>query len=257
MNDMIDSHAHLDDNRFSLDRDEVLHRMSEVHVIMAINPGADWESSEKAVRLAKEYPGRIKAAVGTHPHSADEVDLLTIHNYEKLAKDEDVIAIGEIGLDYYYDNSPRDIQKKAFRMQLDLAEKLDLPVIIHNREADGDMVEILGEYAGRVTGVMHSYTGSVEMAKRYVDLGFFLGIGGVVTFKNARRVVETVKWLPLERLLIETDSPYLTPEPHRGKRNEPTYVPYVAKKIAEIKGIHVNQVTGYAKQNTMDLFRLR
>lgn len=257
MNDIIDSHAHLDDNRFSMDRADVIARMEEYRIIMAINPGANYESSKKALRLAKKYPEKIKAAVGTHPHDADEVNLLLLEEYEKMAKDPDVVAIGEIGLDYYYDNCDREVQKNAFRMQLDLAEKLNLPVIIHNRDSDGDMVEILSEYQGRLRGVIHSFTGSVEMAKRYTDLGFYLGFGGVVTFKNARKVVESAAWVPLERLLIETDAPYLTPVPHRGKRNEPSYVRYTAEKIAEIKGIHVAQITGYSKRNAMDLFGLR
>lgn len=253
MNELIDSHAHLDDNRFSTDRDEVILRMRENRIVGVVNPGSDMSSSKKAIALAERYP-EVYAAVGTHPHDATEVTPLLIEEYRKLAKHPRVVAIGEIGLDYYYDHSPREVQKEAFRTQLDLAVELDLPVIIHNRESDGDMIEALTPYKGKLRGVIHAFTGSVEMAKRFIDLGFMLGIGGVVTFKNARRVVESVEAIGVEHFLVETDSPYLTPHPHRGKRNEPSMVRFVVEKIAAIKGLEADYVAAYTKANTLELF---
>lgn len=255
MNDLFDSHAHLDDNRFSTDRDEVILRMRKNRIAGVINPGSDFISSQKAVAIAKQYP-EIYAAVGTHPHDATEITKLLIEEYRKLAAEPKVVAIGEIGLDYYYDNSPRDVQKKALAMQLDLALDLNLPVILHNRESDGDMLEVLTPYKGKLRGVVHAFTGSVEMAKRFIDLGFMLGIGGVVTFKNARRVVESVQAIGIEHFLVETDSPYLTPHPHRGERNEPSMVRLVVQKISELKGLEEDYVAAYTKANTIELFGL-
>ena len=176
--------------------------------------------------------------MGVHPHSAKEMDESTIEILKSFTNREKVIAIGEIGLDYYYDNSPRDIQQKRFKEQLDLAKEVDLPVIIHTREASRDTFDILKEAQdGSLEGVMHCFSGSVEMAMEYIKMGFYISLAGPVTFKNARVSKEVAKAIPLDKLIIETDSPYLTPEPYRGKRNEPYYVRYVAGTIAELRGI--------------------
>lgn len=254
---LIDSHAHLDDRRFDRDRDRLIESLKENGIDLVINPGADLQTSIKAVALAEKYEN-IYAAVGVHPHSAKEMDDSTVNVLKSFTNREKVIAIGEIGLDYYYDNSPRDIQRKRFIEQLNLAKEVDLPVIIHSRSAAGETFEILKEAQdGKLEGVLHCYSGSVEMAREYIKLGFYISIAGPVTFKNARVLKEVAKEVPLDKLLIETDAPYLTPEPYRGKRNEPIYVRYVAGTIAEIKGITFEEVAKATSENTKKLFRIK
>ena len=254
---LIDSHAHLDDRRFDRDRDRLIESLKENGIDLVINPGADLQTSIKAVALAEKYEN-IYAAVGVHPHSAKEMDDSTVNVLKSFTNREKVIAIGEIGLDYYYDNSPRDIQRKRFIEQLNLAKEVDLPVIIHSRSAAGETFEILKEAQdGNLEGVLHCYSGSVEMAREYIKLGFYISIAGPVTFKNARVLKEVAKEVPLDKLLIETDAPYLTPEPYRGKRNEPIYVRYVAGTIAEIKGITFEEVAKATSENTKKLFRIK
>ena len=253
---LIDSHAHLDDTRFDKDRDELIKSLKDVGVDLVINPGADLQSSIKSVSLSEQYDN-IYAAVGIHPHEAKEMDESTLEVLKSFANREKVVAIGEIGLDYYYDNSPRDIQKHRFIEQLDLAKEVDLPVIIHSRDAAGDTFDILkSAQDGSLKGVLHCYSGSVEMALEYIKLGFYISIAGPVTFKNARIVKEVAKTVPMDRLLIETDSPYLTPEPYRGKRNEPVYVRQVAGTIAELRGISFEEVATKTSENTKKLFRI-
>lgn len=253
---LIDSHAHLDDTRFDKDRDELIKSLKDVGVDLVINPGADLQSSIKSVSLSEQYDN-IYAAVGIHPHSAKEMDESTLEVLKSFTNREKVVAIGEIGLDYYYDNSPRDIQKHRFIEQLDLAKEVDLPVIIHSRDAAGDTFDILkSAQDGSLKGVLHCYSGSVEMALEYIKLGFYISIAGPVTFKNARIVKEVAKAVPMDRLLIETDSPYLTPEPYRGKRNEPIYIRYVAGTIAELRGISFEEVAIKTAENTKKLFRI-
>ena len=253
---LIDSHAHLDDTRFDKDRDELIKSLKDVGVDLVINPGADLQSSIKSVSLSEQYDN-IYAAVGIHPHEAKEMDESTLEVLKSFANRENVVAIGEIGLDYYYDNSPRDIQKHRFIEQLDLAKEVDLPVIIHSRDAAGDTFDILkSAQDGSLKGVLHCYSGSVEMALEYIKLGFYISIAGPVTFKNARIVKEVAKTVPMDRLLIETDSPYLTPEPYRGKRNEPVYVRQVAGTIAELRGISFEEVATKTSENTKKLFRI-
>ncbi|MCF6459462.1 TatD family hydrolase [Clostridium sp. Cult3] len=253
---LIDSHAHLDDTRFDKDRDELIKSLKDVGVDLVINPGADLQSSIKSVSLSEQYDN-IYAAVGIHPHSAKEMDESTLEVLKSFTNREKVVAIGEIGLDYYYDNSPRDIQKHRFIEQLDLAKEVDLPVIIHSRDAAGDTFDILkSAQDGSLKGVLHCYSGSVEMALEYIKLGFYISIAGPVTFKNARIVKEVAKTVPMDRLLIETDSPYLTPEPYRGKRNEPVYVRQVAGTIAELRGISFEEVATKTSENTKKLFRI-
>ncbi len=253
---LIDSHAHLDDPRFDKDRDELIKSLKDGDIDLVINPGADLQSSIKSVSLSEQYDN-IYAAVGIHPHSAKDMDESTIDILKSFADREKVVAIGEIGLDYYYDNSPRDIQKQKFIEQLNLAKEVNLPVIIHSRDAAGDTFDILkAAQDGSLEGVLHCYSGSVEMAMEYIKLGFYISIAGPVTFKNARIVKEVAKTVPMDRLLIETDSPYLTPEPHRGKRNEPLYVRYVAGTIAELRGISFEEVATKTAENTKKLFKI-
>ncbi len=254
---LIDSHAHLDDRRFDKDRDEIIKSLEEAGVELVINPGADVSSSIKAVALAEKYPN-IYAAVGVHPHDAKTMDENTIGLLRSFTKREKVVAIGEIGLDYHYDNSPRDVQRKRFREQLALAKEVGLPVIIHSRDAAKDTYDILEEAQdGSLKGVMHCYSGSIEMAMEYIKLGFYISLAGPVTFKNARVAKEVAKAVPIDRLLIETDAPYLTPEPYRGKRNEPVYVRYVAGTIAELRGMTFEEVAKKTAENTKRLFNIK
>ncbi|WP_026893597.1 TatD family hydrolase [Clostridiisalibacter paucivorans] len=253
---LLDSHAHLDDKRFDRDRDKLIRELKENDVSLVINPGADVASSVRAVSLAEKYDN-IYAAVGVHPHEAKAMDEDTIEILRNLAKKDKVIAIGEIGLDYYYDNSPRDIQKKWFREQIKLAKELKLPIIVHDRDAHKDTFDIIKEEKDEnLTGVLHCYASSADMAKEYIKLGFYISFAGPITFKNAKTPKEVAKAIPLERILIETDSPYLTPEPHRGKRNDPVYVRYIAGIIAELKGITFEEVANATAKNAKELFNI-
>lgn len=253
---LIDSHAHLDDPRFDKDRDMLIKSLKNNGIEMVINIGADLQTSIASVSLAEKYDN-IYAAVGVHPHSAKEVDNSTIEILKTFAKRDKVVAIGEIGLDFYYDNSPRDIQRKWFKEQLDLAKEVDLPVVIHTRDAAQETFDILKEAQdGSLRGVLHCYSGSPEMALEYVKMGFYISLAGPVTFKNARVAREVAKVVPLDKLLIETDCPYLTPEPYRGKRNEPIFVRYVAGTIAEVKGISFEDLAKATNRNTRELFKI-
>ncbi len=253
---LIDSHAHLDDSRFDNDRDVLIRDLKNNGIKMVINIGADLGSSIASVSLAEKYDN-IYAAVGVHPHSAKEMDNSTIEILKTFAKRDKVVAIGEIGLDFYYDNSPRDIQKKWFKEQLKLAKEVDLPVIIHTRDAAQDTFDILkNAQDGRLKGVLHCYSGSVEMAMEYIKMGFYISLAGPVTFKNSKVSKEVAKAVPLDKLLVETDSPYLTPEPYRGKRNEPIFVRYVAGTIAETRGISFEELAKATNRNTRKLFKI-
>lgn len=254
---LIDSHAHLDDERFDKDRDALIKSLKEDGIDLVINSGSDVASSIKSVSLSEQYEN-IYAAVGVHPHSAKEMEESTIEVLKSFTGREKVVAIGEIGLDYYYDNSPRDIQRQKFIEQLNLAKEVDLPVIIHSRDAAQETFDILKEAQdGNLEGVIHCYSGSVDMALEYIKLGFYISLGGPVTFKNARVSKEVAKAVPIDKLLIETDSPYLTPEPNRGKRNEPAYVRYVAGTIAEIRGIPFEEIAIRTSENAKRLFRIK
>lgn len=253
---LIDSHAHLDDPKFNKDRDRLIKSLKQNDISLVINVGADVSSSIKSVKLADEYEN-IYAAVGVHPHSAKEMDDSTIDVLKAFAKRDKVVAIGEIGLDFHYDNSPRDIQRKWFIEQIKLAKELNMPIIVHSRDADQETFDILKEEADeRLRGLLHCYSGSAEMAKDYIDLGFYISLAGPVTFKNARKPKEVAKVVPMDKLLIETDSPYLTPEPHRGKRNEPLYVRHVASMIAELRGMDFEDVGRITSENTKRLFNI-
>lgn len=251
----IDSHVHLDDPRFDQDRETIIDELKENDIEFVFNIGADKESSLSTIELAKKYE-HIYAVIGVHPHSAIELEEQGIEWLRDLAKHDKVVAIGEIGLDFYYDNSPRDIQRKWFKTQLELAKELDLPVVIHTRDAAKETFDILKEAAsdGKLKVLLHCYSGSEEMAVDYVKLGFFIALGGAVTFKNARVPRQVAAAVPLCNLLIETDCPYMTPEPFRGKRNEPKHVSLVAEKIAEIKGLSVEEVAKATAENAMRFF---
>ncbi len=255
MRQIIDSHAHLDDPAFSKDREELVAAMPAQGLLFVINPGSDIRSSERAVELAKRIK-RVYAAVGTHPHEASAYDGLTELAYMELAKCEKVVAIGEIGLDYYYENSPTLIQQEVFKRQIQLACELDLPIIVHSRDADEDCYRILKENLGPKKGVMHCYSGDYASALRYIELGMYISLAGTVTFKKAPNPQEVAQKIPLEHLLIETDAPYLTPVPFRGKRNEPAYVHHVAERIAQIKGIGIDKVINHTRENAIRLFNL-
>jgi len=254
---LFDTHAHYDDERFSEDRDETIERAYKSGVKYILNASYDLKSSSESILLSEKYDF-IYAAVGIHPHDAASVDDSTISALEDYAsKSKKVVAIGEIGLDYYYDNSPRELQRYWFARQIRLAKKLGLPIIVHDRDAHEDTFNIvMEEKASEVGGVFHCYSGSVEMAKELIKNNFHIAIGGAVTFKNARKVVDVAAFVPDDRLLIETDCPYMTPEPYRGKRNESSYVRLVAEKIAQIRGVTTEYIARITTENAKKLFKI-
>lgn len=248
---LIDTHAHLDDSRFVEDFTEVCERIREAQVTKVINIGYDLPSSARSLELAEKYPW-IQCAVGFHPHNAKDADEAGYEQLRQWGVRPEVVAIGEIGLDYYYDHSPKEVQKEVFRRQIRLALELDLPISIHNRDAHQDVYDILVEEdAQQVGGILHCYSGSYEMAERFIKLNFFISLAGPVTFKNSKSVKDIARNIPLEYLLIETDSPYLTPEPYRGKRNEPSYVRYVAQMIAELREIDLAVLAKATSDNAL------
>ncbi|RDU34812.1 hydrolase TatD [Neobacillus piezotolerans] len=251
---LIDTHAHLNAEQYEEDVEEVITRAKENGVGKIVVVGFDRPTIEKAIGLAETHDF-IYACIGWHPVDAIDMTDEDLSWIEELAAHSKVVALGEMGLDYHWDKSPRDIQKEVFRKQIRLAKKVKLPIVIHNREATADIVEILKEEgASEVGGIMHCYSGSVEIARQCVDMNFYISLGGPVTFKNAVKPKEVAAELPLDRLLIETDCPYLTPHPHRGKRNEPGYVKLVAEEIARIKGISFEEVAKATTENAMRLF---
>ena len=250
---IFDSHAHYDSQKFDEDRHELLSSMEENGIGTIVNSAADWDSLTEVVELTKAYP-HVYAAVGLHP---DEVGVLDEDRFlflkQQCQKDK-VVAVGEIGLDYYWDTVSHEIQQHWFIRQLQLARELNLPVIIHSRDAAEDTLRIMKEYAQGLSGVIHCFSYSKELAMEYVKMGFYIGIGGVVTFKNGKKLKEVAEVIPLERILLETDCPYLAPEPHRGKKNSSLYLPHVAKTIADIKGILYEEVVDQTEQNAKRLF---
>lgn len=247
-----DSHAHLDDTRFNSDRAQIFAELAQHGVELVMNVGCDLASSIRSVALARQYPF-VYAAVGSHPDDAAAVDGALLDRYRALCAEPKVRAIGEIGLDYYHEDVPRVQQMLAFEQQLELAEALKLPVIVHERDAHGDAMDILRRHPN-LTGVFHCFSGSAEMALWLAERGWYLGFTGVVTFKNARRAVEAVQALPLDRILIETDCPYMAPEPHRGTRNDSRLVPLVAAKIAEVRGLSAEEFGRISTENAKRLF---
>ena len=252
---LFDTHAHMDDRTFDADRDELIASLPDQGVALVMNPGCSLTSSRNAVALAEKYP-HVYAAVGSHPDAADEVDAAVVDEYRKLCKQHSKIkAIGEIGLDYHYEDIPRDLQQKAFRAQMALAAELNLPVIVHERDAHADGLAIVDEFP-TVKGVFHCYSGSVEMARELVKRGWYIGFTGVLTFKNAKKAVEVAAAIPRERLVLETDCPYMSPEPFRGKRNDPGKLYRMAEKLAEIWDMRVEDVHRITTENGKRLYNI-
>ena len=252
---LADSHAHIDDERFDADRDEVVARALAAGVSLIVNIGADMASSARSVALAEKYPG-IYAAVGMHPHDSQDMKENDYRQLEQWANHPKVVAIGEIGLDYHYDLSPRSVQKEVFLRQLDLARKTGKPFIIHEREAHADMLDIIRNAARGLNGVFHCFSGSVETAREYLKMGFYISVAGPVTFSKSLKTKEVAKAIPLDRLLVETDSPYLTPQPFRRKRNEPAHVRLVAEEIANLRDISLAELAEATTANVRRLFNI-
>ena len=252
---LFDTHAHMDDRAFDVDRDELIASLPGKGVALVMNPGCSLASSYNAVALAEKFP-HVYAAVGSHPDAADEINESVIGEYRKLCKlNPKVKAIGEIGLDYHYEDIPRELQQKAFRAQMALAAELDLPVIVHERDAHADGLAIVDEFP-TVKGVFHCFSGSLELARELVKRGWYIGFTGVLTFKNARKAVEVAAAIPRDRLVLETDCPYMSPEPFRGKRNDPGKLYRMAEKLAEIWGVSDEEAAQITFENGKRLYRL-
>ena len=251
---IFDTHAHYDDEQFNEDRVELLNSMEEQGVGTIINVSATYNSCRKVIALAKEYPF-VYAAVGIHPDEVGSLNEETFAQMKELFKEEKVVAVGEIGLDYHYEDPPRDVQQRAFRMQMELAQKLSLPVVIHEREAHEDGLRIISDFPD-VTGVFHCFSGSPEMAAELLKPGWYLGFDGPITNKNAKRAPEVAAITPLDRMVVETDAPYMAPVPMRGKRNDSRYLPYVIEKLAEWKGVTAEEMTRVTWENGRRLFRI-
>lgn len=252
----IDTHVHLNADQYEEDLEEVIQRALDANVTKMVVIGFDRKTIEKAMELTEAYQF-IYAVVGWHPVDAIDCTGEDLQWIESLAKHPKVVGIGEIGLDYHWDKSPKDVQQELFRKQIHLAKKVELPIIIHNREATADVVQILKEEGAReVGGIMHCFSGSVETARECIDMNFMISLGGPVTFKNAKTPKQVAEEIPLEHLLIETDAPYLAPHPNRGKRNEPAYVTLVAEEIARLKDMPVEEVAEATTRNALKLFNI-
>lgn len=252
---LFDTHAHLNDRAFDADREDLIAALPKKGISLVMNAGCSLEASREVVAMAEKTPW-MYASVGSHPDSADEVNEEVQEEYRRLCKlSSKVKAVGEIGLDYHYEDIPRDLQKKAFRAQMELARELDLPVIVHEREAHEDGMAIVDEFP-EVTGVFHCYSGSADMAMELVKRGWYIGFTGVLTFKNARKAVETAQRIPMERIVLETDCPYMAPEPFRGKRNDPGYLYRMAEKLAQIREISTEEACRATLENGKRLYRI-
>ena len=247
-----DTHAHYDSGAFNADRFEILGSMPDAQVGLIVNPGCDLESSKTAIGLAERF-NFVYAAVGWHPEDMDKLTDKAFAELERLAEHPKCLAIGEIGLDYYWDDTHKAEQKELFKKQIELAIRLNKPVIVHDREAHGDSLEIVRDYS-ELRGVFHCFSGSVEMASELLKRGWYLGFDGPITYKNARKAIEVLEFCPLDKIVIETDSPYLTPVPNRGKRNDSRQLEFVVNKIAEIKGINADEVENITFENGKKLF---
>lgn len=257
MFNLFDSHCHLDNVRFDEDLKDVIDRMRSNGMVACTCVGSDLTTSETCIHLAQEH-GIVYATAGVHPHEAKDTAPNYLQRIEEYLKLDKVVALGEIGLDYYYDYSPRDIQKRVFLEQLELAYTLQLPVVLHVRDAHGDMLSLLKERRGHLSGgIVHCYSGSADSAREYMDLGFYISFAGPVTYKNARKANEAALSVPLDRLLIETDSPYLAPVPLRGKRNEPSNVRYVCEHLAELHGITPQEMANITCRNACQVYGVK
>jgi TatD DNase family protein len=253
---LFDTHVHYDDSKFNKDRYLIIEKAHKEGVAYMLNASSNMESIKLGLELAKKYP-YIYAAIGIHPHFAGEVTEKTITSLYNFASFKKVTAIGEIGLDYHYDFCPREIQKAVFVRQINIAKELSFPIIVHNREAHNDVLNIITkENAKEVGGVFHSFSGSVEIAREVLNNNFYLSFGGPVTFKNVKKAVEVVKYVPMDRLLVETDCPYLTPEPFRGKRNDSSYLKHTIQKIAEIRESTFEEIAEITTKNAKRLFSI-
>ena len=253
---IFETHAHYDDDRFAEDRDAILKSLPEAGIGIVINSGASVESTRDTVELAKKYE-HVYAAVGVHPSEIAELDEDFFDWMREQASWEKTVAIGEIGLDYYWDKEPevQERQRYWFGRQIELARETGLPIIVHSRDAAADTMQVMKEHhADEIPGVIHCYSYSKEMALEFIKMGYYIGVGGVVTFKNAKKLIETVEAIPLTRILLETDCPYMAPEPYRGKRNSSLYLPYVVERIAQIKGVTPEEVERVTENNARTLF---
>ena len=252
---IIDTHAHYDDEAFLEDQAEILNNLKDKGVEIVINAAASMEGCKRTLALIREYPF-VYGMLGVHPDDVGDMSQKDIDFMKQHAKEEKIVAIGEIGLDYHWDIADREVQKHWFMQQMALAREVGLPICVHSRDAAADTLSVMKEAAAEeIGGVIHCYSYSRELAKEYLDMGFYFGIGGVVTFKNGRKCKETVDMLPMDKILLETDAPYLAPEPFRGKRNDSSYLTYVAKTIAEIKGISEQEVIEITNANARRLYR--
>jgi TatD DNase family protein len=252
---IFETHAHLDDERYNEDRSEFILGLKAKDIELIVNVGADIQTSKNTIELANKYDF-IYGAIGVHPHSAKDLSNDDLNWIKTSASLDKIVAIGEIGLDYYYDMSEREIQRFWFEQQIQLAKEVRLPIIIHSRDAAKDTMDIVKDSkAEEVGGVVHCFSYSYELAKEYVDMGFYIGVGGVITFNNSKKLKEVVEKIPLEFIVLETDCPYLTPVPHRGKRNSPEYISLIAQKVAEIKSIEYDEVVSATNRNARKLYR--
>lgn len=250
---IFDTHSHYDDERFNEDRQSLLNSNHTAGVTSIVTCGCDIETTEFAKKLSEEFDF-VYFAAGFHPENLEGASLSDLNTIEEYAKHSKCVAIGEIGLDYHWMSSSKEVQKNFFVSHIELAKKLDMPVIVHDREAHGDTLDILKEKKPK--GVVHCFSGSAEMAKEIIKLGMYIGLNGVVTFKNARKSLEVVKEIPLERLVLETDCPYLAPEPHRGKRNDSSYIPFIAEKIGEVLNMDAQKILDITSENAKRLYNL-
>lgn len=252
---IFDTHAHYDDKQFDADRTALLDSMEAGGIGAIVNASATVESWEKVLELTEKYPF-VYGMIGVHPDEVGSLDEEKFLRMEQLLKEEKIVAVGEIGLDYYWDNESHDVQKDWFIRQLELARRLNMPVNIHSREAAADTMEIMKAHGSGMKAIIHCYSYSREMALEYVRMGYLIGVGGVVTFKNAKKLKETVKAVPLSNIVLETDCPYLAPEPNRGKRNSSLNLPYVAQAVAELKGVTVEEVVKRTAENAKAFYKI-
>lgn len=252
---LIDTHAHIEMRAFDADRDDVIRRAGEAGIDAIVTVGTNLQDCRKAIAIAGRYD-QVYAAIGIHPHDVNGIDGDTYHLIRKLACQPKVVAYGEIGLDFFRNRSPRSDQIRCFGEQLELAAELDLPVIIHDREAHTETLEMLSGWKGRKGGIVHCFSGDATMAGKCLDLGFFISVPGPVTYPKSERLLDVVRQVPLDRLLVETDAPYLSPHPRRGQRNEPAYVVYTARKVAETKGLPIEEVAAATTRNAKAVFGL-
>ena len=254
---IFDTHAHYDDKQFDQDREELLASMKDNGIGTIVDVGSNMETSTWIVEAVTRYP-MMYGAVGVHPSDTADLTESDMDTLKEYAGKDKILAIGEIGLDYYWDEPEREIQKKWFEAQIELAREVRLPIIIHSRDAAADTLDIMKAHHGdELNGVIHCFSYSPEMAQIYLDMGYYLGIGGVVTFKNSKKLKEVVKMTPLERIVLETDCPYLTPEPHRGKRNDSSYLKYVVECISKLKGISAEKIIKTTCENAVKMYRIR